>query len=303
MKWTIARNQKDKPLQHCNDALKDIIDQCILRGTYWGGVWSFNDENYTISNRVYPGNPFADARENPPSRMRSTGTAYTQPPKSIYASPDRHPKSSAPEPDQRHEIPIAARDELAVNPTSAHNPIPDHERAESLLKRQNKAGAIVSTADTPKTALGSAKTKTCVACEVCKFANIVPMPLPTNLGDIPRDYFKNLDAKSQPREPANPTAKLTDKPIHPEGIKAPRKTGLKKRLHHSVNCGIHYSVPSVPSDNAARSSAEISKWWTKEVFLNTANVYSQELYKVNRPKPGSRYRRKEIFPFAIMYMH
>lgn len=43
--------------QHCSEALKNIIDECIVSGNYFGGSWSTWNESYSIYNQQYPENP------------------------------------------------------------------------------------------------------------------------------------------------------------------------------------------------------------------------------------------------------
>ena len=41
---------------NCQAGFQDIIDQCIVTSSYWGGSYTFNDFTYAISNAVYPSN-------------------------------------------------------------------------------------------------------------------------------------------------------------------------------------------------------------------------------------------------------
>jgi hypothetical protein len=78
MNYIVHRDDGTQTLQNCNEALQNIIDQCITGGNYWGGEWSLNGFKYTITNSIYdqtPNNPLAPGDGGgPPETSVSTTT-------------------------------------------------------------------------------------------------------------------------------------------------------------------------------------------------------------------------------------
>ncbi|KAI8939366.1 hypothetical protein NX059_003151 [Plenodomus lindquistii] len=56
MLFNVTREDATKPIENCNEAFSNIIEQCIQNGNYWGGVWSLNGFTYTIADVVFPKN-------------------------------------------------------------------------------------------------------------------------------------------------------------------------------------------------------------------------------------------------------
>ncbi|KAB2572995.1 hypothetical protein DBV05_g8376 [Lasiodiplodia theobromae] len=54
--YSIERTDNTVPLKYCEEAFNNIIDECILDGNTWGGVFSFDGEVYNISNTYHHGN-------------------------------------------------------------------------------------------------------------------------------------------------------------------------------------------------------------------------------------------------------
>ncbi|KAK6424116.1 hypothetical protein LTR95_016439 [Oleoguttula sp. CCFEE 5521] len=52
--FKITRSDASQPLQHCEDAFNQILDQCVDGSDFWGGAWSLDGESYDISDIVYP---------------------------------------------------------------------------------------------------------------------------------------------------------------------------------------------------------------------------------------------------------
>ncbi|KAK0618716.1 hypothetical protein DIS24_g11595 [Lasiodiplodia hormozganensis] len=64
--YSIERTDNTVPLRYCEEAFNNIIDECILDGNTWGGVFSFDGEVYNISNTVYPDNPLLPTDQGGP---------------------------------------------------------------------------------------------------------------------------------------------------------------------------------------------------------------------------------------------
>ncbi|KAF4545348.1 hypothetical protein BFW01_g9984 [Lasiodiplodia theobromae] len=64
--YSIERTDNTVPLKYCEEAFNNIIDECILDGNTWGGVFSFDGEVYNISNTVYPDNPLLPTDQGGP---------------------------------------------------------------------------------------------------------------------------------------------------------------------------------------------------------------------------------------------
>jgi hypothetical protein len=69
----MSRTDNTKDLQHCKDAFKNIIEQCISNGDYWGGRWSLGGETYSISN-VFLNNPLAPMDNGGPQTIPTQGS-------------------------------------------------------------------------------------------------------------------------------------------------------------------------------------------------------------------------------------
>ena len=56
--YNVTRRTTDEDPQDndCQAGFQDIIDQCIVTSSYWGGSYTFNDFTYAISNAIYPSN-------------------------------------------------------------------------------------------------------------------------------------------------------------------------------------------------------------------------------------------------------
>ena len=56
--YNITRKTTDEYPQdnNCQAGFQDIIDQCIVTSSFWGGSYTFNDFTYAISNAIYPSN-------------------------------------------------------------------------------------------------------------------------------------------------------------------------------------------------------------------------------------------------------
>ncbi|KAI1413379.1 hypothetical protein F5Y13DRAFT_189287 [Hypoxylon sp. FL1857] len=55
---TFSRTNAHITPKNCKEAIKDILNQCIVPGEYYGGSWSTREESYSIHNQRYPNNPF-----------------------------------------------------------------------------------------------------------------------------------------------------------------------------------------------------------------------------------------------------
>lgn len=51
-----TRTSADISMTHCNDAFTNIIEQCVLGESKWGGEWELDGQSYSITNNVYPEN-------------------------------------------------------------------------------------------------------------------------------------------------------------------------------------------------------------------------------------------------------
>lgn len=85
MIYKISRTDNTQDLRYCQNAFKNIIEQCISKGNYWGGTWSLNGETYSISNSAFPGNPLSPTDDGGPVAGTSTSSSsagpITPPPK------------------------------------------------------------------------------------------------------------------------------------------------------------------------------------------------------------------------------
>ncbi|KAK7191767.1 hypothetical protein PSPO01_02216 [Paraphaeosphaeria sporulosa] len=82
MNYIVHRDDSNKPLENCNDAFQNIIDQCIYGGNYWGGEWSLNGFKYSITNSIYdqtPNNPLAPGDAGGPPATSSSSEAAAPP--------------------------------------------------------------------------------------------------------------------------------------------------------------------------------------------------------------------------------
>lgn len=52
--YNVTRLDGDQPLRYCKSAFKDIINQCIVSDSYWGGDWSLYGETYAIYDHPWP---------------------------------------------------------------------------------------------------------------------------------------------------------------------------------------------------------------------------------------------------------
>jgi hypothetical protein len=80
MLFNVTREDAAKPIEKCNEAFSNIIEQCIQNGNYWGGLWSLNGFTYAIANIVFPENGM-QGPENPGSSIippPSTSTVLTE---------------------------------------------------------------------------------------------------------------------------------------------------------------------------------------------------------------------------------
>ena len=76
--YNVTRKSDDEEPgdNNCSAGFQDIIDQCIVTSSYWGGVYTYNDLTYAISNAVYPSNglPSWDATSSGGGSATPTGT-------------------------------------------------------------------------------------------------------------------------------------------------------------------------------------------------------------------------------------
>jgi hypothetical protein len=80
MLFNVTREDATKPIENCNEAFSNIIEQCIQNDNYWGGVWSLNGFTYTIADIVFPENGIRGP-EDPGSHTTpppSTSTVLTE---------------------------------------------------------------------------------------------------------------------------------------------------------------------------------------------------------------------------------
>ena len=77
MVFNVTRGSAQSPLELCQDGFQNIIDQCILDGNSWGGVFNFNDKRYRIYNAAYPSNGLNFGDDGGPPLPSSTITTST----------------------------------------------------------------------------------------------------------------------------------------------------------------------------------------------------------------------------------
>ncbi|KAL8662636.1 MAG: hypothetical protein Q9168_008231, partial [Polycauliona sp. 1 TL-2023] len=75
--YNATRDDPSEDLQSCQDGFKNIIDQCISNGNYWGGTWSLNGFTYAIYNSIYPANGLAPSDEGGPTSTGGGGPGPT----------------------------------------------------------------------------------------------------------------------------------------------------------------------------------------------------------------------------------
>lgn len=73
MLYNVTRDDPSQSLQNCQDGFRNIVEQCILSGNYWGGTWSLNGFTYAIFNKVYPSNGLAPTDKGGPSSSSAKG--------------------------------------------------------------------------------------------------------------------------------------------------------------------------------------------------------------------------------------
>ncbi|KAK6416407.1 hypothetical protein LTR95_017455, partial [Oleoguttula sp. CCFEE 5521] len=83
--FKITRNDASQPLQHCEDAFNDILDQCVDGGDFWGGVWSLDGESYDVTDNAYPDHtlPSDLTKTSAASSSSQSGGAGTSLPASV----------------------------------------------------------------------------------------------------------------------------------------------------------------------------------------------------------------------------
>lgn len=80
MLFNVTREDATKPIENCNEAFSNIIEQCIQNDNYWGGVWSLNGFTYTIADIVFPKNGIQgpEVPVPPTTPPPSTSTVLTE---------------------------------------------------------------------------------------------------------------------------------------------------------------------------------------------------------------------------------
>ena len=141
LNYNLTRKTTDeKPRDNnCQAGFQDIIDQCIVASSYWGGSYTFNDFTYAISNAVYPSNglPSWDATPSATSSQRA-GASSTIPLGTSSAPQD---STSA----GLESITVApASTAAAPGPTQTSNESPfSSVSGETILTETNSAGSQV----------------------------------------------------------------------------------------------------------------------------------------------------------------
>jgi hypothetical protein len=74
MIYNVSRTDNTQSLQYCMTAMGDIINECILGGNFWGGVWTEGDETYDIYNSEFPNNPLLSTDPGGPQTTTTTTT-------------------------------------------------------------------------------------------------------------------------------------------------------------------------------------------------------------------------------------
>lgn len=64
---------------NCQAGFQNIIDQCIVSSSYWGGSYTFNDFTYVVTNSTYPSNGLPPTDTEPSVTGQSVGAATSQP--------------------------------------------------------------------------------------------------------------------------------------------------------------------------------------------------------------------------------
>ena len=70
--YNVTRADPTQDLRYCQDAFKDIIQQCIVEANYWGGEWDLNGETYTITDQGWPEHVLPS--DLSPSNSQSSGS-------------------------------------------------------------------------------------------------------------------------------------------------------------------------------------------------------------------------------------
>nr|OQO29288.1 hypothetical protein B0A51_04082 [Rachicladosporium sp. CCFEE 5018] len=84
MVFRITRSDTSQPLQHCEDAFNQILDQCVDGNNFWGGDWYLDEESYKLSDAAYPDHtlPSDLTKTSSSSSTSSTGGTDTSLPAS-----------------------------------------------------------------------------------------------------------------------------------------------------------------------------------------------------------------------------
>ncbi|KAH4076814.1 hypothetical protein HBI25_152000 [Parastagonospora nodorum] len=78
--YKVSRTDSKNDLKYCKKAFRNIIEQCVSSGIFWGGAWSSEGETYSISNSVFPNNPLAPDDDGGPKKHTSISTKATSVP-------------------------------------------------------------------------------------------------------------------------------------------------------------------------------------------------------------------------------
>ena len=142
--YNVTRKTTDEDPQdnNCEAGFQNIIDQCIVTSSYWGGSYTFNDFTYAISNAVYPSNglPSWDATSSA-TGSQFAGTSATGP-LGTTSAPQRSTSAGS------ESAPVApASTTAAPGSTQTLNGSPTNSVAgETILTETNSAASqIVAT--------------------------------------------------------------------------------------------------------------------------------------------------------------
>ena len=168
--YNVTRKTTDEDPQdnNCQAGFQDIIDQCIVTSSYWGGSYTFNDFTYAISNAIYPSNglPSWDATPSATS-SQVTGASTT-----ILSGTTSTQGSTSAVPESITVAPASTAAAPGSTQTSNGSPVTSVS-GETILTETNSAGSqVVAT--------------------VCQVSNSIYIPAALTDESLPRQPSRNM---------------------------------------------------------------------------------------------------------------
>lgn len=121
---------------------------------------------------------------------------------------------------------------------------------------------------------------------------MAPLPIPANLGEIPKGYFEKVSKNpSRPGKLLSMRVQLPKDDVKPSANDQSGRSGPHKRLEHQANCNIRYQIPAAPQEREWHSwqGPGTNKWWTSREYVYRhfeEQVCTQQFERHNRPSTG-----------------